>query len=44
MMRAYELMVIVDGDVEDPKAQSWVKFVADEVAKAGGELHGKPNW
>jgi small subunit ribosomal protein S6 len=44
MMRAYELMVIVDGDVEDPKAQSWVKFVSDEVAKAGGSLHGKPNW
>lgn len=44
MMRAYELMVIVDGDVEDPKAQSWVKFVSDEVAKAGGSLHGRPNW
>ena len=44
MMRAYELMVIVDGDVEDPKAQSWVKFVSDEIAKAGGSLHGKPNW
>jgi small subunit ribosomal protein S6 len=44
MSRAYELMVIVDGDVEDPKAQSWVKFVSDEIAKAGGSLHGKPNW
>jgi small subunit ribosomal protein S6 len=44
MMRAYELMVIVDGDVEDPKAQSWVKFVSDEIVKAGGSLHGKPNW
>lgn len=44
MLRAYELMVIVDGDVEDPKAQSWVKFVSDEIAKAGGSLHGKPNW
>jgi small subunit ribosomal protein S6 len=44
MMRAYELMVIVDGDVDDPKAQSWVKFVSDEIAKVGGSLHGKPNW
>jgi small subunit ribosomal protein S6 len=44
MTRAYELMVIVDGDVEDPKAQSWVKFVSDEIAKAGGSVHGKPNW
>ena len=32
MMRAYELMVIVDGDVEDGKAQSWAKFVTDEIA------------
>jgi small subunit ribosomal protein S6 len=44
MMRAYELMVIVDGDVEDPKAQAWTKFVADEIKKAGGSVHGKPNW
>ena len=44
MMRAYELMVIVDGDVEDAKAQSWTKFVTDEIAKAGGSVHGKPDW
>ena len=29
MMRAYELMVIIDGDVDDPKAQSYVKVVTD---------------
>ena len=29
MMRAYELMVIIDGDVEDPKAQAWIKTVTD---------------
>jgi small subunit ribosomal protein S6 len=44
MLRAYELMVIVDGDVEDQKAQSWVKFVTDEIVKAGGSVHGKPDW
>lgn len=44
MMRAYELMVIVDGDVEDPKAQAWVKYVTDEIKKAGGSVHGKPDW
>ena len=38
MMRAYELMVIVDGDVEDPKAQSWIKFVTDEIAKVEAAL------
>jgi small subunit ribosomal protein S6 len=44
MMRAYELMVIIDGDVDDPKAQSWTKMVSDEITKAGGSLHGKPDW
>ncbi|MFZ8996971.1 MAG: 30S ribosomal protein S6 [Ilumatobacteraceae bacterium] len=44
MKRAYELMVIIDGDVDDPKAQSYVKMVTDEVVKAGGAIHGKPDW
>ena len=44
MKRAYELMVIIDGDVDDPKAQSWMKTVADQVADAGGEVHGKIDW
>ena len=44
MNRAYELMVIVDGDVEDPEAQSWVKTVSDGITSAGGSLHGKPDW
>jgi len=44
MMRAYELMVIVDGDVDDPKAQSYVKMVTDGIAAAGGSIHGKPDW
>jgi small subunit ribosomal protein S6 len=44
MMRAYELMVIIDGDVEDPKAQSWIKTVTDGIKAAGGEVHGKPDW
>ncbi|MEY2960023.1 MAG: ribosomal protein [Actinomycetota bacterium] len=44
MKRAYELMVIIDGDVDDPKAQSYVKMVTEEVVKAGGAIHGKPDW
>ena len=44
MMRAYELMVIIDGDVDDPKAQTWIKTVTDAVAAAGGRIHGKPDW
>jgi len=44
MMRAYELMVIVDGDVDEPKAQAWTKTISDEIANVGGSLHGKPDW
>ena len=44
MMRAYELMVIIDGDVDDPKAQSFVKVVTDGITAAGGTIHGKPDW
>ena len=43
-MRAYELMVIIDGDVEDAKAQAWVKTITDGITKAGGTIHGKPDW
>jgi small subunit ribosomal protein S6 len=44
MMRAYELMVIIDGDVDDPKAQTWIKTVTDGIVAAGGTVHGKPDW
>ena len=44
MMRAYELMVIIDGDVDDPKAQTWVKTVTDGISAAGGSIHGRPDW
>lgn len=44
MKRGYELMVIIDGDVDDPKAQTWMKSVTDGVTKAEGELHGKIDW
>ena len=44
MKRAYELMVIIDGDVDDPKAQAWMKTVSEGVSAADGELHGKIDW
>jgi small subunit ribosomal protein S6 len=44
MKRGYELMVIIDGDVDDPKAQAWMKSVTDGVKAADGELHGKIDW
>ena len=44
MMRAYELMVIIDGDLDDTAAQVWVKAISDGITKAGGSIHGKPDW
>jgi small subunit ribosomal protein S6 len=44
MTRAYELMIILDGDLEDTAAQAWVKNVTESVTKAGGQIHGKPEW
>ncbi|MFT3852065.1 MAG: 30S ribosomal protein S6 [Ilumatobacteraceae bacterium] len=44
MTRAYELMVIIDGDVDEAAAQNWVKSITDSITKAGGTVHGKPDW
>ena len=44
MTRAYELMVIIDGDVEEAAAQTWVKSIDESITKAGGAVHGKPDW
>jgi len=44
MMRAYELMVILEGDLDEQVAQGWVKTISDGITKAGGSVHGKPDW
>lgn len=44
MMRAYELMVILDGDLEDTPARAWIATVTDGITKAGGQVVGKPDW
>ena len=44
MMRAYELMVILDGDLDEPAAQGWVKTITERSPQAGGSVHGKPDW
>jgi small subunit ribosomal protein S6 len=44
MTRAYELMVILDGDLDETAAQDWVKSITDSITKAGGTVHGKPEW
>ena len=44
MKRAYELMVIIDGDIEDPTAQAWMKTISDSIENHGGTLHEKIDW
>jgi small subunit ribosomal protein S6 len=44
MLRAYELMIIVDGAVEDTAAQQWVTSVTKTIAGVGGSVHGKVDW
>lgn len=44
MMRAYELMVILEGDLDETTAHDWVKSIVDSITKAGGTVHGKPDW
>jgi small subunit ribosomal protein S6 len=43
-MRAYELGVILDGDLDEPVAQRWIKTITDQVKAAGGRLVGPPDW
>ena len=43
-MRAYELMVILDGSLEEPDALAWVTSITDAITAAGGSVHGKPDW
>ena len=43
-MRAYELMVILDGDLDEPAAQAWTKTVVEQVAARGGRVHGAADW
>ena len=44
MTRAYELMVIIDGDLEDTPARAWIKTITDSITRAGATVHGKPDW
>ena len=44
MTRVYELMVIIDGDVDETAAQNWVKSISEGITAAGGAIHGKPDW
>jgi small subunit ribosomal protein S6 len=43
-MRAYELMVIIDGDAEDGAAETVRDRIAAAVAEAGGEVKSTDMW
>lgn len=43
-MRAYELMVIVDGDLEEADVESVVEMVTTSVTNAGGTVPSVDRW
>lgn len=44
-MRAYELMIIFDGDLDDAAVSQGVQKVRDQVAAGGGEVRNRlPGW
>jgi small subunit ribosomal protein S6 len=43
-MRAYELGVIVLGELEEPAAQAWSKQVTAQITAAGGKVVGSDWW
>ena len=42
MMRAYEFMIILDGDLEEAAAQAWVKSVTDASPKPAAGFTASP--
>ena len=40
-MRAYELMIILDGSLDEVVAQQWSANIAKSIVAAGGSVHGK---
>lgn len=43
-MRAYELMVIISGELEESAAHAWLKNITASVTAVGGQVHGNPDW
>ena len=43
-MRAYELMVILSGALDENSAHGWLKTITSSVAANGGKVHGEPDW
>ncbi|MGA0863135.1 MAG: 30S ribosomal protein S6 [Ilumatobacteraceae bacterium] len=43
-MRAYELMVILSGGLDENSAHGWLKTITSSVTANGGTIHGEPDW
>ncbi len=43
-MRAYELMVIIDGDLEENNVEGTVRRVHDQIAARGGTVQRTDRW
>jgi small subunit ribosomal protein S6 len=43
-MRAYELMIIIDAELDDDVIDAQVKRVADLVTQRGAEIKGEDRW
>lgn len=43
-MRAYELMVIISGELDENAAHGWLKTISTSVTGVGGTVHGNPDW
>lgn len=43
-MRAYELMVIIDGDLEENNVEGTVRRVHDQVKAKGGDIKRTDRW
>ena len=43
-MRAYELGIIINGELDEPVAQEQQKTLARQLAVAGAKVVGQPDW
>lgn len=43
-MRAYELMIIISGKLEESNAHAWLKTITASINASGGTIHGNADW
>ena len=43
-MRAYELMIILDGELDDAGTEAGVRRISEQIAAKGGEIKSTDRW